>query len=62
MMIVPHRKHIYGPLRSVMEIYLLYYMQMMFIPHRKHVWTFTDRYGDSFPFLYVDDVDQRGID
>jgi hypothetical protein len=28
----------------------------MFVPHRKHLWASTDCYGDSFTFLYIDDV------
>jgi hypothetical protein len=30
------RKHTYGPPRPVMEIALLFYMQMMFVPQGKH--------------------------
>jgi hypothetical protein len=26
------------------------------MPHRKHLWVSTECYGDSFTFLYVDDV------
>jgi hypothetical protein len=29
---------------------------MMFVPHRKHLWASTAPYGDSFAFVYVDDV------
>jgi hypothetical protein len=28
----------------------------MFVPHRKHPYASTACYGDSFTFLYVDDV------
>jgi hypothetical protein len=28
----------------------------MFVPHRKHLWTSTACYGDSFTYVYVDDV------
>jgi hypothetical protein len=29
---------------------------MMFVPHRKHEWAYMSCYGDSFTFLYADDV------
>jgi hypothetical protein len=37
-MLIPHRKHIYGPSGPVTDIALLYYVLIMFIPHRKHIY------------------------
>jgi hypothetical protein len=47
MMFVPHRKHTYGPPRSVTWIALPLYMQMMFVPHRKHT------YGPPRPVMWI---------
>jgi hypothetical protein len=38
MMFVPHRKRTYSPVRSVMEIALLFHMYMMFVLQRKHTY------------------------
>jgi hypothetical protein len=39
MMVVPHRKHTYTPLRSVTGTALLYiYIYIMVVPHRKHTY------------------------
>jgi hypothetical protein len=56
MMFAPHRKHTDGPPRPVTGIALLSYMHLMFVPHSKQLWACTACYGDSFIFLYVDDV------
>jgi hypothetical protein len=42
-MIVPHRRHIYGPPPPLTLRALLFYMQMMFVPCRKHA------YGSTRP-------------
>jgi hypothetical protein len=34
-------------------------MSMVFVPHRKHLWAAKVCYGDSFTFLYVDDIRDR---
>jgi hypothetical protein len=44
---------VHGLLRGIA---LQFYMYKMLIPNRKHLWTATACYGDSFTFLYADDV------
>jgi hypothetical protein len=45
-----------GPPRPVMEIALLFHMQMMFVPQWKHLRAPTACYGNNFTFLYEDNV------
>jgi hypothetical protein len=39
LMVVPHKKHISEPPRSVTEMALIFYMRIMFVLHRKHIYT-----------------------
>jgi hypothetical protein len=55
MMFVPHRKH-YGLPRPVTEIALLFYMQMMFIHQENTPIGLHGLLGDTYTFLYADDV------
>jgi hypothetical protein len=56
MMLIPHRKHTYGPAWSTIGTVSLLYMCMMLVPHKKHTyeppWPVT---GIALLFLYADD-------
>jgi hypothetical protein len=54
MMFVPHRKH--GPPRCVTEIALLLYVDDVCTSEETNVWTSMVCYGESFTFVYVDNV------
>jgi hypothetical protein len=48
MIVVPHRKRVYGPPRPITGIALLSYIWMIVVPHRKH-----DVYGPPQPITGI---------
>jgi hypothetical protein len=55
-MSTPHRKHTYGPPRPATGKILLLYIVYIRTSQETNLWAFLASYGDSFTFLYVDDV------
>jgi hypothetical protein len=55
-MFIPHRKHAYGPPRSVTELALHFYVDNVRISQLTRLQGSTACYWDNFTFLYVHEV------
>jgi hypothetical protein len=53
MMLVPHRKHPYGPPPPVTGIALLSFVDGVRTSRETHIWASTTSYVDSFTFLLL---------
>jgi hypothetical protein len=56
MMLVPHRKYVYGPPRSVTGTAFLLYVDIVRASLETHIWASTACYTDGFPFIHAYDV------